>query len=121
MNLDAKPLIDEPEPAPIPVADVILDPVPEVPISDDFVSHINSMTSHEVTPDVIRAVIAAQNLANSGCNVGTVRRNDNGAVAVRVCRGGVPMWAVVSLDGGFGYDTQPSLPWTKLADPIAGL
>ena len=111
MNLEPKTLSDEPEVEPEPVAGIDLT-VPDVPVTDAFVDRLNSMTSQQATPELIREILAAQNLANSGCAQGTIRRNEaNGAVAVKVCRGGVPLWAVIHPDGGFSFDTEPTLPW----------
>ncbi|GAS95453.1 uncharacterized protein RMCC_2419 [Mycolicibacterium canariasense] len=111
MNLDPKTLSDEPEPEAEPLPDVDVT-TPSVVVSDEFVDRLYSMTSQQATPELIREILAAQNLANSGCAQGTIRRNEaNGAVAVKVCRGGVPMWAVIHPDGGFSFDTEPTLPW----------
>lgn len=117
MNLDPKSLIDEPVVIATAVPDAEATPSPTIEISDEFVAHLNGMTPEPVTPEIIRAVIAAQNLANSGDPLGTIRRSDSGAVATRVCRGGVPQWAVVQPDGGFGYDTEPTLKWARIAGP----
>lgn len=111
VNLDPKTLSDEPEPEAEPLPDVDVT-TPSVVVSDEFVDRLYSMTSQQATPELIREILAAQNLANSGCAQGTIRRNEaNGAVAVKVCRGGVPMWAVIHPDGGFSFDTEPTLPW----------
>lgn len=119
VNLDPKSIVDEPEPQPVDLPPVDTTQ-PAVTLTDEMVNRLNAMTSHQVTPELIREILAAQTLAHSGCPVGTVRRSDDGVVAVKVCRAGVPMWAVIHPDGGFSYDTEPSLPWTKLADALAG-
>lgn len=117
MNLDPKPIVDEPEPERVDLPQVDTT-TPSVALTDDLVDRLNAMTSQQVTPELIREILAAQTLAHSGCAVGTIRRSDAGVVAVKVCRGGVPMWAVIHPDGGFGYDTEPTLPWTKVADAL---
>lgn len=93
---------------------------PSLQTTDATVDAINGMTDKSIDPEVIRTVLAALNAATTGPEAGTVLRDEaTGQVAHRVLRGGVPMWSVSALDGGQWFDTQSTLPWGHLADPIA--
>lgn len=83
--------------------------------TDEFVERINGMTVEGITPEQIRAVLEAANLAKAGDKAGTVKLCPEGKVAVRVTDHGVDQWVVVSPDGGVWRDMQPTLPaWSCL-------
>lgn len=92
---------------------------PSVVTTDAVVERINGMTSGDVNPELIREVLAALNTTKDGLPVGTALQDPaSGNIAVRISQDGLEMWRVVSLDGGVWHVTEPTLPWTKLADPL---
>mgnify|MGYP006270721327 CR=1 FL=1 len=86
-------------------------------VEDSVVAAVVS-TVADITEDQVRRVLAAVDAVRAGAAVGTIMRQPKtGAVATRVCEGGVPFWAVTAPDGSSWRDMQPRLNgWTVLLE-----
>jgi hypothetical protein len=113
-------LTDDPVVAPKSAAlDAAKLTTPSVATTDAVIERINGITDSDITPEQIRAVLAALNTTKAGLPVGTALQDPaSGNVAVRISQDGLEMWRVISLDGGVWNDMEPTLPWTRLADPL---
>lgn len=93
---------------------------PTVVTSEAVVERINGVTDSSVTPEQIRAVLAALNHTNAGSPVGVVLQDPaSGNIAVRISQDGLEMWRIIALDGGVWNDMEPTLPWKTIAEPLA--
>lgn len=118
MNLDPKNIVDD-EPAPSNPVEASHLTSPGIATTDDFVERVNAMTPGEISPEQIRAVLAAANHANDGDAVETIRRSGDGKIAIRISQQGVEQWRItVPRTGEWWNDMQPTLPWELVAEPI---
>lgn len=74
--------------------------------------HVKGLTAEQV-----QAVLDMYNAVQEGDPVGTVRRSETGAVAVRCEVDGVHMWKVTLLDGG-QYNDMTAVDWPVIAEPV---
>lgn len=110
MNLDPKPIVDETPAEPVAAPVVV-----GIPISDEFVERVNQMTPGEISPENIRAVLAAVNHATVGDAVGTVRLSETGEMAYRISLNGVDQWQITKPSTGESwYDLSPTLAWPRI-------
>ena len=88
----------------------------------DLLAEIKAALGADAPDDaVLRKILRAQDqVEQSGPEIGTIKvHSENGKVAVRCFKRGVPCWGVVNRNGGYAYHRDPVLPevWVTVFTP----
>lgn len=82
----------------------------EIQLTTTLVERISETVGDSVTDEQVLHVLAALNNVRDGDPLGTVKRNGEGAFAVRVDDNGLHKWQVTNPDGTRYDIATPTLP-----------